>query len=66
MANERPDAVWSLGLEKNIGYAWLPIELASPGARVDVINEDGKELVCITATLPFVDPQKKVLARSLV
>ena len=25
------DAVWSPGLKKNIGYVWVPIELAEPG-----------------------------------
>jgi glycine cleavage system aminomethyltransferase T len=59
------DAVWSPGLEKNIGYAWVPIELATPGNRLDIVNEEGVELVGITASLPFVDPQKKVPARSL-
>ena len=38
------DAVWSPGLEKNIGYAWVPIDLATPGTRLDVVNEDGDEL----------------------
>jgi glycine cleavage system aminomethyltransferase T len=59
------DAVWSPGLEKNIGYAWVPIDLAAPGNRLDIVNEDGVELVGTTASLPFVDPQKKVPARNL-
>ena len=59
------DAVWSPGLEKNIGYAWVPIDLAAPGTRLEVVTEDGNELAAITASLPFVDPQKKVPARSL-
>jgi glycine cleavage system aminomethyltransferase T len=59
------DAVWSPGLEKNIGYAWVPIDLAAPGNRLDIVNEDGVELVGTTASLPFFDPQKKVPARSL-
>jgi hypothetical protein len=44
---------------------WVPIELASPGSRVDVITEDGEELGAVAATIPFVDPQKKVPAQSL-
>ncbi|HET9202892.1 MAG TPA: glycine cleavage T C-terminal barrel domain-containing protein [Acidimicrobiia bacterium] len=59
------DAVWSPGMEQNIGYMWVPIELAEPGSRVDVINEDGEELVAVAASIPFVDPQKKEPARSL-
>jgi glycine cleavage system aminomethyltransferase T len=59
------DAVWSPGLEKNIGYAWVPIELAAPGTPLDIVNEDGVELVGVTAGLPFVDPEKKVPTRSL-
>ena len=59
------DAVWSPGLEQNIGYMWVPIELAQPGTTVDVITEDGVELRVTAATIPFVDPQKKEPARSL-
>ena len=36
------DAVWSPGLERNIGYMWVPIELATPGSRLEVITEDGE------------------------
>jgi glycine cleavage system aminomethyltransferase T len=59
------DAVWSPGLERNIGYMWVPIDMAEPGTRVDVITEDGLELAAIAAAIPFVDPQKKVPAQSL-
>jgi aminomethyltransferase len=59
------DAVWSPGLERNIGYMWVPIELAAPGTSVEVITEDGEEMGGVTATVPFVDPQKKVPAQSL-
>jgi aminomethyltransferase len=59
------DAVWSPGLERNIGYMWVPIDLASPGTRVDVLTENGEELSAVAATIPFVDPQKKVPAQSL-
>ncbi|MGH3667582.1 MAG: glycine cleavage T C-terminal barrel domain-containing protein, partial [Acidimicrobiia bacterium] len=59
------DAVWSPGMEQNIGYMWVPIELADPGTRVDVVTEDGEELTAIAASLPFVDPQKKVPAQTL-
>jgi aminomethyltransferase len=59
------DAVWSPGLERNIGYMWVPIDLASPGTKVDVVTEDGVELGAVASSIPFVDPQKKVPAQSL-
>ena len=59
------DAVWSPGLKKNIGYVWVPIELASPGTPLDVEAEDGVRLVGRTAAIPFVDPKKERPAGSL-
>jgi dimethylglycine oxidase len=59
------DAVWSPGLEKNIGYVWVPIDLAEPGHRLDVETEDGDQLVGVTAAIPFVDPRKERPAGSL-
>jgi len=59
------DAVWSPGLEKNIGYVWVPISLAEPGTALDVETEDGDRLVGRTAALPFVDPRKERPAGSL-
>ncbi len=59
------DAVWSPGLEKNIGYAWVPIELANRGTTLDVLSEHGEEIMATTTNLPFVDPQKKVPAQKL-
>ena len=59
------DAVWSPGLEKNIGYVWVPIALAEPGTELDVETEDGDRLVGRTAALPFVDPRKERPAGSL-
>ena len=58
------DAVWSPRLEKNIGYAWVPIELAAPGTTVDVESEHGP-LTVTTAAIPFVDARKEVPAASL-
>jgi glycine cleavage system aminomethyltransferase T len=52
------DAVWSPGLEKNIGYVWVPIELAEPGTVLDVESEHGP-LRGTTASIPFVDPRKR-------
>lgn len=58
------DAVWSPGLERNLGYVWVPIELAGPGTRIDVASEHG-ELSGVTAAIPFVDPRKERPAASL-
>jgi glycine cleavage system aminomethyltransferase T len=58
------DAVWSPGLQKNIGYVWVPIELAAPGNRLDVESEHG-DIVGVTAAIPFVDPRKEKPAGSL-
>jgi glycine cleavage system aminomethyltransferase T len=59
------DAVWSPGLEKNIGYVWVPIELAEPGNVLDVVTENGDHLEGITAAIPFVDPRKEKPAGAL-
>jgi aminomethyltransferase len=58
------DAVWSPKLEKNIGYAWVPIDLAAPGTVLDVESEGG-HLQVTTAQIPFVDPRKEVPAQDL-
>jgi aminomethyltransferase len=55
------DACWSPRLEKNIGYVWVPITLAAPGTRLDV-SADGGLRAGVTATVPFIDPNKKVPA----
>jgi aminomethyltransferase len=52
------DAVWSPGLEANIGYVWVPIELAQPGTRLEVDSDHGT-LTGTTAPIPFVDPRKE-------
>ena len=59
------DAVWSPGLERNIGYMWVPIEHATPGSRLEVITEDGEHAMAEAASLPFVDPKKEAPAQSL-
>lgn len=59
------DAVWSPGLERNIGYVWVPIELAEPGTALEVLTEDDVTLSATVASLPFVDPQKKAPSGSL-
>ncbi len=59
------DAVWSPGLEKNIGYVWVPIGLAESGNQLDVETESGDHLIGVTAAIPFVDPRKERPAGSL-
>jgi glycine cleavage system aminomethyltransferase T len=59
------DAVWSPGLGKNIGFVWVPIELAEPGNRLEIRTEHGEELVGLTAAIPFVDPRKEAPAAPL-
>jgi aminomethyltransferase len=58
-------ASYSPRLELNMGYVWVPIELADPGTQLDVETEDGDHLVGRTAAIPFVDPRKEVPAGSL-
>ena len=55
------DAVWSPGLGKNIGYVWVPIELAEPGVELDV-ETPGGGVKGRTTSIPFVDPSKQVPA----
>jgi glycine cleavage system aminomethyltransferase T len=57
-------AVWSPGLERNIGYVWVPIALAAPGTELEVATEHGT-LTGRTDTIPFVDPTKERPAQRL-
>jgi aminomethyltransferase len=57
-------AAWSPGLRRNIGYVWVPIELAAPGQPLDVESEHGT-LTGRTAAIPFVDPDKERPAQPL-
>jgi len=53
------DAVYSPRLERNIGYAWLPIELAVLGTQVEARSPKGA-LTARVAALPFIDPKKTI------
>jgi glycine cleavage system aminomethyltransferase T len=55
------DAIHSPRLDRNIGYAWVPIELASPGTEVEVETPDGV-VPARVAGLPFLDPRKQIPA----
>lgn len=49
----------SFRLKKNIGYAWVPIELAEPGNELELVSPDGP-VPAVTAALPFLDPRKEI------
>jgi glycine cleavage system aminomethyltransferase T len=53
------DAIHSPRLERNIGYAWLPIELAKPGVEVVARSPHG-DLPARVAAVPFLDPKKEI------
>jgi glycine cleavage system aminomethyltransferase T len=52
-------AVYSPRLEKNIGYAWVPIELSEVGTSLKVESEWGSRGATIVR-MPFVDPEKRI------
>ncbi len=54
------DLIWSPRLEKNIGYVWLPIELAGPGTQLEIESPDGSRVAAQSAAIPFIDPRKQV------
>jgi glycine cleavage system aminomethyltransferase T len=56
------DLIWSPRLETNIGYVWLPIDMAAPGTAFDVEAPTGERIPAVTSALPFVDPKKEIPA----
>jgi glycine cleavage system aminomethyltransferase T len=54
------DLIWSPRLEKNIGYVWLPLELAEPGTALEVVAPDGSRWPSRSAAIPFLDPRKDI------
>jgi aminomethyltransferase len=54
------DLIWSPRLEKNIGYVWLPIELAGAGTPLEIVAPDGSTWAAQSASIPFLDPKKQV------
>jgi glycine cleavage system aminomethyltransferase T len=50
---------WSPRLEKNIGYAWVPIRWEEPGSEFEAETPRGRVPVNV-APLPFLDPSKDV------
>ena len=59
------DAVWSPGLGRNIGFVWVPIDMAEPGTKLEIHTEHGTTIEGTTASIPFVDPRKKAPAAAL-
>jgi aminomethyltransferase len=57
-------ACYSPRLEKNIGYAMLPIEFTQPGTEVGVETPD-ERTSAIVVSRPFIDPQKEIPKQDL-
>jgi aminomethyltransferase len=54
------NAVWSPRLKKNIGYAWVPIELAGHGTAVEVAWPFDGPAKATVVPMPFYDPEKRI------
>jgi glycine cleavage system aminomethyltransferase T len=52
-------AIYSPRLERNIGFAWLPVGHSSLGERVTVHTEWGPRSATVVE-MPFVDPSKQI------
>ncbi len=52
-------AIYSPRLQKNIGFAWLPVEGSTRRVKVDVESEWGKRTATVVE-MPFVDPNKQI------
>ena len=51
--------LWSPRMQKNIGFVWVPIQLAGPGNSIEVSTLHGT-VPGKTAAVPFFDPRKSV------
>src|SRR5918992_1479616 len=52
-------AIWSPRLEKNIGYAWVPVGLSDEGTALRVKTAAGDRDTAVVS-MPFVDPGKQI------
>jgi aminomethyltransferase len=52
-------AIYSPRLKKNIGYCWVPTELAALGTELHVVSEWGPRAATVVP-MPFVDPDKRI------
>ena len=50
---------WSPRLERNVGYAWVPIGFEEPGSSLEA-ERPGSRVPVTVAALPFVDPDKDI------
>jgi glycine cleavage system aminomethyltransferase T len=50
---------WSPRLERNIGYAWVPVSHMEIGTRLELRVGGGARLATVAA-LPFLDPNKEI------
>jgi glycine cleavage system aminomethyltransferase T len=57
-------ACYSPRLEKNIGYAMLPIELAEPGTEL-AVETPAEKTSAVVVRKPFIDPQKQIPKQNL-
>lgn len=53
-------AIWSPRLEKNIGYAMVPVEHAATGSRLEVEVPGAGSRDATVVPKPFVDPKKAI------
>ncbi len=54
------DLIWSPRLKKNIGYVWVPIELAAAGTPLEIVAPSGEHWPARTAAIPFLDAKKDI------
>jgi aminomethyltransferase len=52
-------AIYSPRLKKNIGYCWVPADMAQNGTKVRVDSEWGRRTGTVVP-MPFVDPDKRI------
>jgi aminomethyltransferase len=52
-------AIYSPRLRKNIGFCWVPVDLAAPGSTLRVASEWGDRTATVVP-MPFVDPEKRI------
>ena len=52
-------AFWSPRLEKNVGFALVPIELADVGSKLTVRTDRRGETDTVVVPKPFIDPRKE-------
>ena len=52
-------AIYSPRLEANIGYCWVPAEMAMEGTQLRVSSEWGDRSATVVP-MPFVDPEKRI------